>query len=208
MHPLSHARSSQNLHGGDIETWLPVHRWFDESKSQLAFFTHRALRHHLEGIEVAKVKFGNDINGVEVSVLGRQHLNEDCQKISRASDWLEAMKMPSWIPEEVNIQNIVEIEARLWKVSPDRIMVLMDWLNETSTWFDDARHMAMRHHSFGIFEAEDVFGVYLQCGDIKIPTRTLMENFVRRRLGRIPTASDWLRGIKGEKWMVNPPRNT
>jgi len=48
-HPIDHAQSSASKFGGIAEDYLAIHQWFDESKSQIAGFRHRALRHHAEG---------------------------------------------------------------------------------------------------------------------------------------------------------------
>ena len=50
MHPYDHARSSARIHGGVWQDYFELHSWFDASKSLLCRFTHRALRHHLEGV--------------------------------------------------------------------------------------------------------------------------------------------------------------
>jgi hypothetical protein len=57
-HPLKHAQSSATKFGGKAEDYLPIHNWFDESKTFLADFRHRALRHHAEGIFLAEKLFG------------------------------------------------------------------------------------------------------------------------------------------------------
>jgi hypothetical protein len=204
MHPLAHAESSKKLHGGEVQDWLPIHRWFDESKNQLAYYTHRALRHHTQGMLCAELKFGQTINGISVREISFQHLTEDCQKIPDVSDWLVSMKTPTWVPETITpLEEIINIEARLWNVQPEHIAPLHHWMMETKEWFSDSRHLSMRHHSFGIFEAEEVFGVFIEVDNIRIPTRTLAEHHVRRTLGRIPSTADWLRAIKGEKWMIH-----
>ena len=64
MHPYHHALSSQREHGGEIADYLPLHSWFDATKSALAHFTHRALRHHREGIAEATHVFGSTITTV------------------------------------------------------------------------------------------------------------------------------------------------
>jgi hypothetical protein len=82
------------------------------------------------------------------------------------------------------------------------LLPLHSWFLETATWFDDARHFAMRHHSFGIFQAEQRFGVVLGQNPRPIPTRIAAEWHVRTVLGRIPAAADFLRRIKGQPWMA------
>ena len=67
----------------------------------------------------------------------------------------------------------------------------------------DFRHRALRHHAQGVFEAERVFGTAIVNSDGKhVPTRILGEQHVWEDCGRIPTLADWLRAIKGEKWML------
>jgi hypothetical protein len=81
-HPYHHAISSVKKWGGQVEDYLPIHDWFDESKSHMADFRHRALRHHSEGIFMAEKIFGHTItnsDGREVMVryIGEQHVQED-----------------------------------------------------------------------------------------------------------------------------------
>src|SRR5688572_24130540 len=57
-HPYHHALSSVKKWGGQVEDYLPIHSWFDETKALLADFRHRALRHHAEGIFLCERFFG------------------------------------------------------------------------------------------------------------------------------------------------------
>ena len=49
-HPYHHALASVKKWGGEVSDYMPLHTWFDQSKSIAADFRHRALRHHAEGI--------------------------------------------------------------------------------------------------------------------------------------------------------------
>ena len=49
-HPYHHALASVKKWGGEVSDYLPLHHWFDQSKSIAGDFRHRALRHHAEGI--------------------------------------------------------------------------------------------------------------------------------------------------------------
>lgn len=76
------------------------------------------------------------------------------------------------------------------------------WLDETKQWIDDDRHMAFRHHTQGIFEAEKKFGYAIQNSQGKqVPVRVLCELHIREDLGFIPTAQEWLDCIHLNKWM-------
>ena len=57
-HPFHHAQSSVRKWGGEVDDYLAIHAWFDESKKIVADFRHRALRHHAEGIFLAEQVFG------------------------------------------------------------------------------------------------------------------------------------------------------
>jgi hypothetical protein len=57
-HCYHHALSSVKKWGGTAEEFLPLHQWFDESKSITADFRHRALRHHAEGVFMLERFFG------------------------------------------------------------------------------------------------------------------------------------------------------
>ena len=78
-HSLFHAKSSARSFGGTLEVYLPLHNWFDATKCIRADFRHRALRHHKQGVALAKQIFGELINGVDTDILGQQHNMEDFQ---------------------------------------------------------------------------------------------------------------------------------
>jgi hypothetical protein len=101
-HPLEHAKSSARKFGGRPEDYLPLHQWFDESKSMMADFRHRSLRHHAEGIFLAERIFGVTIRNSEgkdvpVRYVGDQHVREDLGRIPSFHDWAEAIKPASWM---------------------------------------------------------------------------------------------------------------
>lgn len=101
-HPIEHAKSSARRFGGVPEDYLPIHRWFDESKSQIADSRHRALRHHAEGIFQAERLFGvtvrnSDGEDVPVRYLGEQHVREDLGRIPSFQDWIAELPLRSWM---------------------------------------------------------------------------------------------------------------
>ena len=101
-HPLKHAESSAKKFGGRPEDYLTIHNWFDESKSFLGDFRHRALRHHTEGIFLAEKIFGVAIKNSEgkqvpVRFLGEQHVKEDLGRIPTAADWLSQIRPQRWM---------------------------------------------------------------------------------------------------------------
>jgi hypothetical protein len=101
-HPLHHAISSVKKHGGDIEDYLPLHNWFDETKAHYPDMRHRALRHHSEGIFWAEKEFGVYIVNsagkmVPTRILGEQHVMEDIGFIPTIKDYLDHMTVQNWM---------------------------------------------------------------------------------------------------------------
>lgn len=101
-HSYHHAVSSARKYGGIPEDYIELHNWIDGSKSHLADFRHRALRHHTEGIFMLEQIFGVTItnsDGKEVPVrfIGEQHVNEDLGRIPTVADWLLAIQPASWM---------------------------------------------------------------------------------------------------------------
>jgi hypothetical protein len=101
-HPYHHALSSVNKWGGSVEDYQPIHDWFDESKSHMADFRHRALRHHTEGIFMAEKIFGTTIKNsdgrvVPVRYIGEQHVKEDLGHIPTIADWYSNIQVKGWM---------------------------------------------------------------------------------------------------------------
>lgn len=101
-HPLHHAISSKNDWGGEVEDYLPIHNWFDETKEHMPDHRHRALRHHAEGIFWCEEKFGvyivnSENKMVPVRALAEQHVREDLGFIPTIKDWLEHIQLKGWM---------------------------------------------------------------------------------------------------------------
>ncbi|BDD65964.1 hypothetical protein Sj15T_09850 [Sphingobium sp. TA15] len=208
MNPFDHARSSVSIHGGVTEDYQAVHDWLDASKATQCHFTHRALRHHVEGIGLAAELFGPTIlnaDGVTVptDAIARQHVEEDCYGVISAADWLDDFQVPDWLPLSVpSADELADWSARRFGGSPSAYQPLHAWLLQTQDWVSDTRHLVFRHQAFGIFEAEGRFGHAIRQGTRTVPTRVVAEQHVRTVIGRIPAATDFLRRIKGQRWML------
>jgi hypothetical protein len=101
-HPYHHAISSSRKWGGKPEDYQSIHDWFDFSKSHMADFRHRALRHHSEGIFMAEKVFGVTITNsdgrvVPVRYIGEQHVQEDLGRIPTVADWLQRIDPEPWM---------------------------------------------------------------------------------------------------------------
>ena len=214
MHPYHHALSSARRFGGAAADYQPLHSWFDASKSTFAHVTHRAFHHHREGVDEARHLFGQEIRTgagqlVSVEALGLQHLAEDLGIIATAADWLThldpgAPALPAISARDLpSADELAAHSARRFNIEAELTRPVHDWFLATARWFDDMRHLAMRHHAFGCFQAEARFGLVLISGARALPTRVLAEWHVRRIMnGRIPAAADLLRHIKAQRWMA------
>jgi hypothetical protein len=96
-HPYHHALSSVKKWGGEIEDYLPLHAFFDQSKALYPGPQHRALLHHSAGIFVLERVFGATITlssgkTIPTRWVGEQHVQEDLGgRIPTFQDWLFAI---------------------------------------------------------------------------------------------------------------------
>src|SRR5260370_35389604 len=178
MNPYDHALSSVRHYGGRAEDYVPTHNWLDASKATLAHFTHRALRHHRQGVAEAAHLFGDHLTNsdgdqIAVSSLGLQHIAEDCSIIPDAADWLHHLEAPAGLfPDAApNLEVLAAQSARRFGGSAEDFLPLHTWFLATTAWFEDARHLAIRHHAFGIFEAAARFGVAPSTSADAVPHR-------------------------------------
>ena len=92
--------------------------------------------------------------------------------------------------------------AKKFGGGPSDYLAIHNWFDESKAHLGDFRHRALRHHSLGIFLAEQVFGTTVTNSDGKeVPVRYIGEQHVREDLGRIPTLADWLAEIVPKRWM-------
>jgi len=102
LNPYHHSLSSVKKWGGCVDDYLPIHRWFDQSKAFYADFRHRAMRHHAQGIDMAETIFGHTITNSEGRILpirfiGEQHVKEDLGRIPTVQDWLRCIRPEPWM---------------------------------------------------------------------------------------------------------------
>lgn len=97
-----------------------------------------------------------------------------------------------------------ESSARKYGGQPEDYQVIHDWFDASKAHMAHPGHRALRHHTLGIFEAEQRFGLTLTNSDGRvIPVRWIGEQHVREDCSRIPSPQDWLRHLPIEAWMVN-----
>ena len=101
-HAYHHAESSARKYGGEPSEYLRLHEFLDASKSHMADFRHRALRHPSEGIFALEAWFGSTITlstgrVLPVRFVGEQHVLEDLGRIPTVADWLGKIQPESWM---------------------------------------------------------------------------------------------------------------
>jgi hypothetical protein len=101
-HSYHHAVSSAKKFGGIPEEYLKFHDFLDRSKSHMADFRHRALRHHSAGIFMLEEVFRTTImlstgRVVPVRFIGEQHVLEDLGRIPTVQDWLGRIQPEPWM---------------------------------------------------------------------------------------------------------------
>lgn len=80
-----------------------------------------------------------------------------------------------------------------------------NWFDSTKSSTANFYHRAILHNTFGIFLAEQLFGVSLVNSDgKKISVRSIAEDHVMEDCaGKIPTIDDWLGELEPSKgWMI------
>jgi hypothetical protein len=113
-HPCEHAKSSIKKWGGLEHDYLPIHEWFDETKSWCGHSIHRMFRHHSEGIFECEKLFGTHIinsdgKKVYVRYIAEQHVKEDLNgHIPSAKEWLDHITnktTPLWMKKTLKIED-------------------------------------------------------------------------------------------------------
>jgi hypothetical protein len=119
------------------------------------------------------------------------------------SDWMKRYRKER---EEMLVMHTfhhAESSARRYGGKPEDYLPIHDWLDATKITFYDFRHRALRHHSFGIFEAEKVFGHTITNSDGKeVPVRYIAEQHIKEDCGgTVPSVQDWLELMSPRPWM-------
>jgi hypothetical protein len=96
-----------------------------------------------------------------------------------------------------------QTSAKKFGGKPEDYLAIHHWFDETKSAIADARHRALRHHAFGIFECEKLFGHTITNSSGKeVPVRLVGEQHVREDCGGfIPSVQDWVKEIRPRPWM-------
>lgn len=86
--------------------------------------------------------------------------------------------------------------------TPEDYVAIHEWFDASKAHLPDMRHRALRHHSQGIFWAEEVFGRTITNSQGKeVPVRLVGEQHVLEDFGFIPTLQDWFSNMEKADWM-------
>lgn len=156
-HAYHHAESSARKFGGSAQDYLALHAWFDATKSHLALPSHRALRHHAEGIFALEGEFGVVVTNsagreVPVRFVGEQHVREDCRCIPTIADWLRHLPMEPWMVNGIMLPDqeldVDTIGVTAWRHAVSERQTVLgygDWAAQHRERAREAHVQATRH---------------------------------------------------------------
>lgn len=205
--PIIHARNSlKRIPEGTERDHFIIHQAIDSSKIAFCDARHRAVFHHVEGVEylVDRLHVSPDIYiDMTARAVGEQHVREDLGgKLAGASDWLtvlDATKTPKPISYDRGLETII----KKYGGNEDDYSSILCWLTNIYGCSLNQNAGLFRHHCFGCFDAEEFFGAEytLYNSKRKIPTRYLVETWLYGTYGFVPTLKDWCSALPLRSWM-------
>lgn len=138
-HSWHHAESSARKFGGVPEDYCALHDWLDQSKAWFGGYTHRALRHHAQGIHQLEQVFGRTLTNsagrvVPVRFIGEHHVKEDCGgRIPSLQDWVERIAPAPWMScgnmQDDELCGAQSVSSWIAEVTAGRtILGYLDWI--------------------------------------------------------------------------------
>jgi hypothetical protein len=95
-----------------------------------------------------------------------------------------------------------QLSAKKYGGTVDDYLDIHNFLDSSKAHVPDMRHRALLHNSFGIYVAENLYGVYRENSEGKIySVRDICEDHVLQDLGTIPTVQDYLEGMPMYDWI-------
>ena len=97
--------------------------------------------------------------------------------------------------------------ARKWGGEPQEYLKYHEWFDETKAWIGHSKHRMFRHHSEGIFQLEQIFGIsFVNSVGKTVYIRYIGEQHVKEDCNNyIPSAKEWVKMIesgKPELWAI------
>lgn len=170
----------------------------DVTKSVRADFRHRAIRHHLFGIE-------EGVRRTFPEAVLKLHVEEDCGYVPSLEDWWSRLRTGggAWRTRPVvSSEEQAAHSASVYRAPAEVFLPLHAWLDRPLTHWNHPDARGVTHHAFGAFWAEEYFGPVLAMPDGRhIPTRVVVEQHGRYELGTLPSADAWCGLIQSADWM-------
>ena len=84
---------------------------------------------------------------------------------------------------------------------------LHEWMDESKLWMPSSTHRMFRHHTMGIYEAEQKFGTHFNNSDGKVVyTRYILTDHIQEDCyNYVPTPREWIDAIQSKEkpvWMI------
>jgi hypothetical protein len=97
--------------------------------------------------------------------------------------------------------------VRRWGGKPEDYLPIHDFLDESKAHHADMRHRAMLHNSWGIYLCERLFGHNIRnAAGRTVSVRDVAEQHVIEDMGRIPSVTDYIKGMPMYDWLGGPKR--
>ena len=212
MKPFLHARISAARFGGDWTDYQALHDFFDLSKGDVADMRHRALLHSDWGCESAERLFGSHIAGASTSALCEQHQMDDLGRLVTLREWISHQevqprhRLRRLLADTKDLRDdpLAAMAARL-KADPARLAPVIAYHLRPRA-LTDGHTLADWYglNAFSIMLSDRIFGPVLDIDGAgrMVPTRDIGELLARAFIGRIPTLSETLQGLRIEDWML------
>ena len=95
--------------------------------------------------------------------------------------------------------------ARKFGGLPIDYIEIHNWFDETKAWIGHSKHRMFRHHSEGIFQLEQIFGIsFVNSVGKTVYIRYIGEQHVKEDCNNyIPSAKEWVDNINTPtEWMI------
>lgn len=136
MKPWIHAENSVKKFGGEVEDYLDIHNWLDQTKAHFPDMRHRAILHSSFGIflceQVHGVSFKRKSDGKRVQVrdIAEHHVIEDMGFIPTIQDYLKDMPFYDWLggkPKKKQRLKLDDLDQFVPKEIPSTDQGPSDW---------------------------------------------------------------------------------
>jgi len=95
-----------------------------------------------------------------------------------------------------------KVSAKKYGGVADDYVEIHNFIDSSKATYANVRHRAVLHSSFGIYLAEQVYGVHFtNSAGKEVSTRDIAEEHIIQDLGFIPTVEDWMGNITLQPWM-------